>query len=133
LYGPLLAVLLLPLTLLWSTETSRHGCTPTSQLYNAMIVTWFLWLILSAGYRILAMILAPNILYKHCLCVVGYSFVAWNLALLLSLAMEQSIHNASNLDNSVVAFSFLPLVILGLPASIAQVRNSNFIWILWYD
>lgn len=114
LYGPLLGVFFLPLTLLWSTHTSRHGCNPTSQLGNAFIVSLLIWIGLSGVYRGLSMIIAPQILYKHCLSIVGYSFVCWNLALLCSLLLEPF------KDMLPLVNAYLPLVLLGLPASIAQ-------------
>lgn len=51
LYGPLLAVFTLPQSLLISMETSKHGCNPTSQLGNAVVVTLFIWIGLSCLYR----------------------------------------------------------------------------------
>lgn len=114
LYGPMLGVFLLPLTLLWSTETSHHGCNPTSQLGNACVVSFLLWLGLSGLYRILALMMAPNILYKHCLSIVGYSFVAWNIALLITLPLEAYKNVLPWLS------AYLPLMIFGLPASLAQ-------------
>jgi hypothetical protein len=114
LYGPLLGVFFLPLTLLWNTQTSRHGCNPTSQLGNAVVVSLLIWIGLSGVYRGLSMILAPHIQYKHCLSMVGYSFICWNLALLVSLILEPF------KDMLPLANAYLPLVFLGLPASIAQ-------------
>lgn len=114
LYGPLLGVFMLPLTLLWSTQTSRHGCNPTSQLGNAVVVSLLIWIGLSGLYRGLSMILAPHILYKHCLSIVGYSFVCWNIALMMSLMLEPF------KDMLPLVNAYLPLVFLGLPASIAQ-------------
>ncbi len=51
LYGPLIAVFTLPQTLLLSMETSRHGCNPTSQLGNTVIISLFIWIGLSGLYR----------------------------------------------------------------------------------
>lgn len=51
LYGPLLAVFCLPQVLLLSIGVSRHGCSPTSILGNAVAVSICLWLGLSVMYR----------------------------------------------------------------------------------
>ena len=47
-----------------------------------------LWWGLSALYRLLAFVIAPTINMRHCLSVTGYSFFAWDLALLLLYPME---------------------------------------------
>jgi hypothetical protein len=94
-------------------ETSRHGCNPTSQLGNAVIVSLFIWIGLSGLYRLLALLVAPSIQYKHCLSIIGYSFYSWNLALLTILPLE---HYKTDLKIPAL----LPLVIFGLPASISQ-------------
>lgn len=38
-------------SLLISMETSRHGCNPTSQLGNAVVVSIYVWIGLSCLYR----------------------------------------------------------------------------------
>jgi hypothetical protein len=82
-------------------------------LGNAVVVSLFIWVGLSVLYRILAMVVAPHISFKHCLSVIGYSFYAWNIALLCSLPLE---HYKEQLGLPIL----LPLVIFGLPTSIAQ-------------
>eukprot|EP01035_Chromulina_nebulosa_P027670 gene27670-36420_t len=78
-YGPLLAVFMLPQSLLLSMEISKVGCNPTSQLGNAVVVSLCLWIGLSIMYRLLAFVIAPPIGMKHCLSMTGYSFFSWNL------------------------------------------------------
>ena len=95
-------------------EISRHGCNPTSQLGNALVVSLFIWFGLSALYRLLALLVAPSIEFKHCLCVTGYGFFAWNAALLCSYPIE-------NYKEYVEVPLMLPLVLFGLPAALAQV------------
>lgn len=101
-------------SLLLSMEISRHGCNPTAQLGNALVVSLFIWVGLSALYRLLAFIVAPSIEFKHCLCMTGYGFFAWNLALLCSFPLE-------NFKDSIAIPTMVPLVLFGLPSSIAQV------------
>lgn len=113
-YGPLIAVFCLPQTLLLAMETSKHGCNPTSQLGNTVVVSLTIWLGLSFLYRIVSYIVAPTIQFKHCLSVVGYSFFSWNLAILCYLPLEKY-------KNHIDIPSLLPLVLIGIPASIAQV------------
>eukprot|EP01040_Poterioochromonas_malhamensis_P004114 gene4114-4404_t len=106
-------VFTLPQTLLLSMETSRHGCNPTSQLGNTVIISLFIWIGLSGLYRLLALLVAPSISYKNCLSVIGYSFYSWNMAILCSLPLE---HYKDQLKIPIL----LPLVIFGLPSSICQ-------------
>ena len=105
-------------SLLISMEISRHGCNPTSQLGNALVVSLFIWMGLSAIYRLLALLVAPGIEFKHCLCVTGYGFFAWNVALLCIFPLE-------NLYDTLQVPTMLPLVIFGLPSSLAQVRDTH--------
>eukprot|EP01039_Chlorochromonas_danica_P006813 gene6813-7526_t len=163
-YGPLVAVALLPQTLLLSLEPSRHGCSPTSQLGNAVVVCLVVWLGLAALYRLLALVVAPALGVKQCLSLLGYSFYSWNLALLLLLPIERlfvgsleaswysdmgmgggaegikggvvnttalalGIHQSDNFhhhhhsgSSSTLAMlaAFLPLIVVGLPCSLAQ-------------
>ena len=51
LYGPLLAVLLLPQVLLLSMELSMHGCSQSSLLGNTIVISICIWLCLSTFYR----------------------------------------------------------------------------------
>ncbi|KAJ1430071.1 hypothetical protein B484DRAFT_54184 [Ochromonadaceae sp. CCMP2298] len=113
LYGPLLAVFMLPQSLLISMEISRHGCNPMSQLANALIVSLFIWVGLSSIYRLLSMLIAPPIELRHCLSMTGYSFFSWNLALLCAFPLE-------NYKEVLRIPTMLPLVILGIPSSLAQ-------------
>ena len=112
-YGPLLAVFLLPQILLLSMDISQYGCNQTSMLGNATVVTLSLWIGLSILYRLLSFVIAPGIYFKHCLCITGYSFYAWSLALLCSYPVEKY---KSTLGLPVA----LPLVLFGIPAALAQ-------------
>jgi hypothetical protein len=85
LYGPILAVLALPQSLLISMEIAKNGCNPTSQLGNAVIVSLFIWLGLSALYRLLSYAIAPAITMRICLSMTGYTFFSWNMALVSGL------------------------------------------------
>jgi hypothetical protein len=104
-------------------ETTRHGCSPTVQLGNAVIVSLFIWIGLSGLYRLLALLVAPSIHFKHCLSVTGYSFYSWNFALLCSLPLE---HYKTHLEIPL----FLPLMFFGLPTAISQVRKELFSFFL---
>jgi len=112
-YGPLIGVFLLPQVLLLSMEVSKHGCNQTSMLGNAAVVSLCLWLGLSFLYRVLSFFIAPSIGLKQCVCVVGYSFFAWDVALLCSYPIERY----SELLGLPLA---LPLVLFGIPAALAQ-------------
>jgi hypothetical protein len=50
-FGPLIAVFGLPQVLLLSMGVSRHGCSPSALLGNAVAVSLCLWLGLSFMYR----------------------------------------------------------------------------------
>ena len=119
-YGPLLAVMLLPQVLLLSIDVTRHGCSQSSMLGNAVVVSLSLWVGLSVLYRLLALVIAPGIQFKHCLSVTGYSFFAWSLALLCSYPLEK--HKAVLPVPVPIA---LPLVLFGIPAALAQG------WLFW--
>lgn len=99
-------------------ETGRIGCNPTSQLGNAVVVSLFIWFGLSGLYRLMALLVAPSIHYKHCLSVVGYSFYSWNLAILCSLPLD-------HYQEAIKIPSMLPLMIFGIPTAIAQVTFVN--------
>lgn len=62
--------------------------------------------------RVLAALIAPTIHLKQCLSITGYSFFAWNAALLLMYPLERykELHQLP---------SFLPLVLFGVPSSLA--------------
>jgi hypothetical protein len=104
--------------LLVSMEISRHGCNPTTQLGNALVVSLFIWLGLSTIYRLLSLLVAPSIEFKHCLCVTGYGFFAWNVALLCIYPLE-------NFSGALGIPTMLPLVIFGIPSSLAQVWSEQ--------
>jgi hypothetical protein len=113
LYGPIIAVLMMPQILLLSMGVTRHGCNQSSLLGNAVVVSLCLWIGLSSLYRLLAFVIAPTLDMRHCLSITGYSFFAWNLSLLLSIPLE-SYQGLTGLP------VFLPLFLFGLPSSIAQ-------------
>lgn len=115
-YGPMIAVLALPQGLMLSMEIGKNGCNPTSQLGNAVVMCLFIWGGLSVLYRLVAMLLSPQIGFKHCFCMIGYSFFAWNLALLIAYPLEMY-KDSLNLPFSAI---LIPLVILGIPSSLAQ-------------
>lgn len=94
-------------------EGARNDCDPTSQLGNIIIVCLFVWIGLSLLYRFLAIFVAPSIQFKHCLCVTGYSFFFWSLAILSTLPLE---HYRDSISLPILT----PLIIIGLPCSIAQ-------------
>lgn len=71
----------------------------------------------------LAIFVAPTITFKHSLSMIGYSFFAWNVALLCALPLEQyrdSPPNNALAASTSISTTLLPLVIFGIPASIAQ-------------
>jgi hypothetical protein len=113
LYGPFIAVLMMPQILLLSMGVTRHGCNQSSLLGNAVVVSLCLWIGLSSLYRLLAFVIAPTLDMRHCLSITGYSFFAWNLSLLLSIPLESN----QGLTGLPV---FLPLFLFGLPSAIAQ-------------
>ena len=61
----------------------------------------------------MAYCVSPWIEFKHCLCIVGYSFYSWSLALLLSYPLE-------HYQELFKIPPTLPLILLGGPAAIAQ-------------
>lgn len=92
---------------------TRHGCNQSALLGNAVVVSLCLWMGLSTLYRILAFIIAPTIEMKHCLSITGYSFFAWNLALLMSYPLE-------TYQDIIGLPVFIPLALFGLPSAVAQ-------------
>jgi hypothetical protein len=114
-YGPLIAVFSLPQVLLMSLEVydSDSSCSQPSLLGNSVVVSLCLWMGLSCLYRLLAFMIAPGIEFKHCLCMTGYSFFGWSIALLLSYPLEMY-------EDLIGLPVTLPLVVFGLPSSIAQ-------------
>ncbi len=65
--------------------------------------------------RILTYFVAPAIEFKHCLSVTGYSLFSWSLALLMSFPLEVY-------ESSLGIPVMTPLVLVGLPAAVAQVQ-----------
>ncbi len=65
---------------------------------------------------LLSLLIAPTIGLKHCLSMTGYSFFSWNLALLCSFPLELY-------GDSLRIPMMLPLVVLGIPSSLALVSN----------
>lgn len=112
-YGPIVAVFMLPQSLLLNMDTSRHGCSKSSVLGNATAVSICLWFVISSLYRILTFVIAPSIEMRHCLSVMGYSFFAWNVALICSYPLERY-YDVIGLPIS------LPIILFGIPAAVAQ-------------
>lgn len=96
-------------------DTSKHGCSQSAVLGNSTIVSICLWLCISLFYRLLAFVIAQSISMKHCLCLVGYSFFAWNVALICSYPLEKY-------QEFIGIPIALPIVLFGIPSAIAQVR-----------
>lgn len=113
LWGPSVGVLCLPLVLLMSMEVTKNGCNQSSTLGNAFVISVMLWVALSGFYRIVAFVAVPEVSFVESLCVVGYSYFAWCAALSLSYLMGL-LHIMKGLWLSI------PLVVLGLPASMVQ-------------
>lgn len=115
-YGPVLMVFLLPQALLTTMDgVSLHGhengCGRPSLLGNSVVISLYLWMGLSFLYRLLAFIIAPDLDLRHCLCVTGYSYFWWSVALALS-------HLCDMHDEVGVPASF-PLALIGIPSSVA--------------
>lgn len=112
LYGPAIAVVSLPQVLLLAMDSSHHGCSRSYLLGDAVVVSLCLWMGLSIIYRLVAFLVAPTITLKHSLCLTGYSMFAWNVALLVSHALD------------VYDFLGIPpkysLILFGIPTAIAQ-------------
>ena len=66
--------------------------------------------------RLLSFLIAPDIAFRHCLCITGYSFFSWSIALILS-------HLCDLYKTWVPAY--IPLAAFGLPSAIAIVRTSS--------
>jgi len=113
LYGPVVAIFVLPQVLILSIGGARHGCNQSSLLGNAVVMSIFIWLALALFYRVLAYLIAPALQYRHCLCLIGYSYYAWSFSLLLSYPLEA-------LLSLFGARTSLILILVGLPAALAQ-------------
>lgn len=112
LYGPTVAACILPQVLLVAMDSTHHGCSRSSLLGDAVVVTLCLWFGLSGLYRVFGIIVAPMLTTKHCLCLTGYSLYPWIWALFLSYVFD-------TYPNNVVSPQ-LPLYLLGIPSAIAQ-------------
>jgi len=115
LYGPLLATLSLPLVLLLCIAHGG-GCSRAKILGHAVVTSLCLWVGLSTLYRGVAMLLAPTIKFKHTVCMTGYSFYPWMIALLCSHVLEVFILPKDVHELARVA----PLLVIGLPSSLAM-------------
>ena len=118
-YGPLIALFLLPQSILLTLQTGHIGCSHFLLLCNAFIVSLSLWFTLSLLYRIIAYVLAPTIDFKQCLCFSGYSLFPWSIALLFTFIFE-ILELKSMTPMSWRIPTSLPLIVIGLPAAIAQ-------------
>lgn len=112
LYGPFLAVLSMPLVFLVCLEASKQGCDRSDLLGNASVVSLCLWVGLSGLYRLLAFFVAPTIELKQCLCITGYSFFSWSMAMIASYPLEVY----EEFFGLPIA---MPLVLFGLPSAIS--------------
>ncbi len=119
LWGPSVGVLCLPLVLLMSMEVTKNGCNQSSTLGNAFVISVMLWIALSGFFKVVAFLAVPEVTFVESLCVVGYSYFAWSAALALSYLMGL-------LDNMKGLWLSIPLVVLGLPASLVQTM------LFWY-
>ena len=113
LWGPMIAVLCIPHTLLISLEITKNGCNQAAMLGSGVVIAWGFWMGLSILYRLVSFFLAPAIRPAHCFALVGYSFFSWNLALLTSWIMAHVL----GLDGWLLK---LPLMCCGLPTSLSQ-------------
>lgn len=121
-------------------DSAHHGCARSSLLRDAIGVSLCLWGGLSLFYRLLstllpilnmkqfdfylicrlfAFLVAPSIRIRHCLCLTGYSFYSWIVALLVSYGLR-------------VYYPYLHfppkigLVLFSVPCAIAQVSYYSY-------
>lgn len=114
LYGTMLGVLSLPLVFLLAVDTSRNGCTRSSLLGNAVVISLCMWLALSGLYRFAAYIMTPNLKISQLICSVGYSFYSWSLALVLTILFDWLY------QNGLLIHPTIPLIVVGLPSAAMQ-------------
>jgi len=114
LWGPILAVFILPHSLLLSLEVSKHGCNQASMLGSGVLVSLGMWISLSLLYMTVSFLFVVKLKATHCFSLVGYSFFSWNVALLTSWFMVHVI--GADQDGWLLK---LPLL-LGLPTSVLQ-------------
>ena len=118
-------------------DSPHHGCDRSSLLRDAIGVSFCLWGGLSMFYRLLlntifsflpinhilfiffnrlfAFLVAPSIRIRHCLCLTGYSFYSWIIALLVS-------HSLSVYYPYLHLPPKIGLVLFSVPCAIAQVK-----------
>jgi hypothetical protein len=112
LYGPIISVFMFPQCVLFVMDAVHHGCSQSAVLGNAVVMSLYMWFLLSMFYWLLSLMIASTkIKFKHCLCLTGYSFYAWNLALLISKPLEMYLTEVP---------TTLPIVLFGLPSAVAQ-------------
>jgi hypothetical protein len=63
---------------------------------------------------------APSIRFTHLVCMLGYSYTAYTLALGISALIEASYSSGS--DSSWAIHPAMPLLLIGLPAAVSMVR-----------
>lgn len=54
-------------------DSTHHGCSRSSLLGDAVVVSMCLWFGLAGLYRIFGVLVAPMLSAKHCLCLTGMS------------------------------------------------------------
>lgn len=113
LYGPTIALLALPQALVIAMDSSHHGCSRSILLGDAVLVSLSLLFGLSMLYRMYAFLVAPNITFKHCISIVGYSMFAWLAAILFSTFLETEYLTIGIPPQ-------LSIVLFGIPAALAQ-------------
>ena len=110
-YGPLVATLTLPLVVLLCLQVNDLGCSRSEMLKTAIVTSFCLWWGLSSLYLLVAWLLTPIVTLRHCLCMTGYSFYPWILAISCSYCLEVGL----GLDKP----HSVPLILFGIPSSIA--------------
>lgn len=63
-------------------DSTHHGCSRTSLLGDAVVVSLCLWFGLAGLYRAFGVLVAPMLSVKHCLCLTGEA-VGLSLAFLV--------------------------------------------------
>lgn len=71
LFGPVAAACLLPQVMLAAMDSAHHGCSRSSLLGDAVVVSLCLWAGLASFYRVFGVLVAPLLHFKHCLCLTG--------------------------------------------------------------
>ena len=52
-------------------DSTHDGCSRSSLLGDAVVVSLCLWCGLAALYRVFGVLVAPMLNFKHCLCLTG--------------------------------------------------------------